>query len=180
MRRVTLLSYCCLAPSIFISLELSVDASGYMICSNVNMSDQQTCSWQFLVIVMFFAIFASIPIFIINGVYNRYFHPLAGFPGPFWSSITDLAKLSALSSSDITAFSLELHQKYGMISCGIWTSSHLVCSDYSDQVPLSALIQTCYLSATPRCSLSCTTRTWTRMSFGHLGLLGSIRRFSRL
>lgn len=23
-------------------------------------------------------------------IYNRYFHPLSVFPGPFWGSITDL------------------------------------------------------------------------------------------
>ena len=56
----------------------------------------------------------SLLIFIVRGIYNRYFHSLREFPGPFWSKITDLAKFSAISCSDITTYSLRLHKDYGM------------------------------------------------------------------
>ena len=58
-------------------------------------------------------LFLPLSTFVVRGVYNRYFHPLKDFPGPFWSSVTDLYKLYVLSSHDVTTFSLELHEKYG-------------------------------------------------------------------
>lgn len=54
--------------------------------------------------------------FLILGVYNRYLHPLSRFPGPFWSSITDLYKLSVLSSSDVSGLARKLHEQYGKAS----------------------------------------------------------------
>lgn len=54
-------------------------------------------------------------IFILLGIYNRYFHTLRHIPGPFWGSVTDFYKLCALVSQDVSQFSLELHQKYGPI-----------------------------------------------------------------
>ncbi|KAL2042252.1 hypothetical protein N7G274_004740 [Stereocaulon virgatum] len=50
---------------------------------------------------------------IVRGIYNRYFHPLRGFPGPFWSSVTDLYKVYVLSSTDVSSLTLKLHEKYG-------------------------------------------------------------------
>ena len=92
------------------------------------MSYEGAFSWRLtLTVTLTLIILTGILIFVIKGIYNRYFHPLKDIPGPFWSSITDLAKLSALSSSDITAFSLELHQRYGMISRRMWTPSSPSC-----------------------------------------------------
>ena len=54
-------------------------------------------------------------IFVLFGVYNRYFHALRHIPGPFWGSVTDLYKFCALLSQDVSQFSLELHQKYGSL-----------------------------------------------------------------
>ncbi len=55
----------------------------------------------------------SLCIFVARGVYNRYYHPLRDFPGPFWSSFTDLYKLFVLSCSDVSSLGLELHKRYG-------------------------------------------------------------------
>lgn len=55
-------------------------------------------------------------ILVLRGVYNRYLHPLSKTPGPFWASITDLYKLSALWSGDVSEFAIRLHQRYGTSS----------------------------------------------------------------
>ncbi|KAH8593870.1 cytochrome P450 oxidoreductase [Bisporella sp. PMI_857] len=46
-------------------------------------------------------------------VYNRYFHPLKDFPGPFWASITSLWYYRAIITSDYKSYQLEIHRKYG-------------------------------------------------------------------
>ncbi|OTB02431.1 hypothetical protein M426DRAFT_13577 [Hypoxylon sp. CI-4A] len=46
-------------------------------------------------------------------VYNRYFHPLAGFPGPFLGSLTEWYLVYVICS--VPTFGLELHKKYGPI-----------------------------------------------------------------
>lgn len=50
-----------------------------------------------------------------QGIYNRYFHPLRGQPGPIWASLTDLYKLYALWAKHIPTSQLALHKKYGML-----------------------------------------------------------------
>lgn len=45
------------------------------------------------------------------GFYNRYFHCLKNFPGPFWGSVTDLYLFYHLVA--IPTHGLELHQRYG-------------------------------------------------------------------
>ena len=78
------------------------------------MYDETGSEWPCVFTVIFVAgLLATFLIFLVKGIYDRYFHPLQDFPGPFWGSVTDLSKLSALSTSDITAVSLELHRKYG-------------------------------------------------------------------
>ena len=48
-----------------------------------------------------------------NALYNRYFHPLHRFPGPFWGSVTDLYHTYLLSTSQVHLKQLRLHQAYG-------------------------------------------------------------------
>ncbi|KAF6824782.1 isotrichodermin C-15 hydroxylase [Colletotrichum plurivorum] len=46
-------------------------------------------------------------------VYQRYFHPLAAYPGPFWASITDLWQVNQFLSLRQPYNLTELHEKYG-------------------------------------------------------------------
>lgn len=48
-------------------------------------------------------------------VYQRYFHPLAKYPGPFWASITPFWKLWQFLNYRLPQSILELHQKYGAV-----------------------------------------------------------------
>ena len=45
-------------------------------------------------------------------VYNRYFHPLAGFPGPVMGSLTEWYLVYVICS--VPTYGLELHRRYGM------------------------------------------------------------------
>ncbi|SPO04691.1 probable cytochrome P450 CYP3/CYP5/CYP6/CYP9 subfamilies [Cephalotrichum gorgonifer] len=53
---------------------------------------------------------AAFPIYVI---YQRYFHPLAGYPGPFWASLTDLWQVRQYFSLKQPYNLTELHEKYG-------------------------------------------------------------------
>lgn len=46
-------------------------------------------------------------------VYQRYFHPLAGYPGPFLASFTDLWQVRQYLSLKQPYTLTELHEKYG-------------------------------------------------------------------
>ena len=48
-----------------------------------------------------------------NALYNRYFHPLHRFPGPFWGSVTDLYHTYLLGTGQVHLKQLRLHQSYG-------------------------------------------------------------------
>ncbi|KAK0755827.1 hypothetical protein N5P37_011608 [Trichoderma harzianum] len=48
-------------------------------------------------------------------IYQRYFHPLAKFPGEFAASITDFTKASYFCSLSIDKKILSLHEKYGPV-----------------------------------------------------------------
>ncbi|QYT00078.1 hypothetical protein H0G86_007182 [Trichoderma simmonsii] len=48
-------------------------------------------------------------------IYQRYFHPLAKFPGEFTASITDFKKASYFWSLSIDKKILSLHEKYGPV-----------------------------------------------------------------
>jgi hypothetical protein len=50
---------------------------------------------------------------LLRGIYNRYFHPLAHFPGPFWGSVSDFYKLWIIYKRDAHTLGLQLHKKYG-------------------------------------------------------------------
>lgn len=46
-------------------------------------------------------------------VYQRCFHPLAGYPGPFWASLTDLWQVGQFLSLKQPYNLTELHEKHG-------------------------------------------------------------------
>lgn len=70
-------------------------------------------SWQFLLSsYLLIILLLGLSAVIVNGVYNRYFHPLSKFPGPFWASVTDLYLVYMISS--VPTYGLELHKKHGM------------------------------------------------------------------
>lgn len=50
-----------------------------------------------------------------RGIYNRYFHPLRHFPGPFWASLSDFFKLWILHTKQAHTLGLEYHEKYGPV-----------------------------------------------------------------
>lgn len=52
---------------------------------------------------------------IYRAIYNRYFHPLRGFPGPFWGSISDFFKLWILSTKQAHTLGLKYHAEYGPV-----------------------------------------------------------------
>ena len=72
--------------------------------------------YMILVLVLCFAAF------IIRGVYNRYFHPLHRFPGPFWGSVTDFYKFYMITT--VPTFGLQLHKKYGWSYAGVYWLSY--------------------------------------------------------
>lgn len=45
--------------------------------------------------------------------YNRYFHPLRHFPGPFWGSITDIYNTYLFGTSRNHLKMLHVHKRYG-------------------------------------------------------------------
>ena len=47
------------------------------------------------------------------GFYNRYLHPLSGFPGPFWASVSSFHFPFLLSGKLFHVEEQALHQKYG-------------------------------------------------------------------
>ena len=50
-----------------------------------------------------------------RGVYNRYFHPLRDFPGPFWASVSDFFKLWILHTKQAHTLGQKYHKKYGPV-----------------------------------------------------------------
>lgn len=48
-------------------------------------------------------------------IYQRYLHPLAKFPGPFWASITNFWKVYELSTLALPTRMCRVHEKYGPV-----------------------------------------------------------------
>jgi len=48
-------------------------------------------------------------------IYQRFFHPLSKFPGPFLASLTDLWKIYNLASHRAPEMMQDLHDRYGQI-----------------------------------------------------------------
>lgn len=47
--------------------------------------------------------------------YQKLFHPLAKYPGPFWASLTDLWSLSLSMQGDWPEATERLHARYGPV-----------------------------------------------------------------
>lgn len=50
-----------------------------------------------------------------NMIYNRYFHPLRHFPGPFWASVSDFWKLYFCMTKETHTRGIKLHDRYGRL-----------------------------------------------------------------
>ncbi|KAL2827258.1 hypothetical protein BJY01DRAFT_255781, partial [Aspergillus pseudoustus] len=48
-------------------------------------------------------------------VYYRYLHPLAGYPGPFWASLTNLWKVYECWTMALPSRMCDAHAKYGPV-----------------------------------------------------------------
>lgn len=64
-----------------------------------------------------FGLFLSITVFyaLYRAVYNRYFHPLRHFPGPFRGSVSDFLKLWILHTKQAHTLGLKYHKIYGPV-----------------------------------------------------------------
>lgn len=57
------------------------------------------------------AIFAVVILALIcHAIYNRYYHPLHKFPGPFWGSVTDLYNTYLFGTRQVHIEQLRLHE----------------------------------------------------------------------
>lgn len=54
-------------------------------------------------------------VFVLQGIYNQYLHPLHHFPGPFWGGFTDFYKLYIFAATHIPSQTMKLHARYGLI-----------------------------------------------------------------
>ena len=63
------------------------------------------------------AVEIAVPLYLLYclscGIYNKFFHPLRKFPGPFWASITDLWYFRVVRYGEGRKVHWGLHQKYG-------------------------------------------------------------------
>lgn len=50
-----------------------------------------------------------------RAIYNRYFHPLRHFPGPFWASLSDFFKLWIMHTKQSHTLGLKYHEQYGPV-----------------------------------------------------------------
>ena len=55
----------------------------------------------------------SVIVFAAQLVYNRYFHPLSGIPGPFWASISKFWSIWHTSRGRVHVVHVASHRKYG-------------------------------------------------------------------
>lgn len=62
-----------------------------------------------------YALFAGLALLAAYVVYQRIFHPLARYPGPFWASLTDLWSLFLSTNGDWPRQMQALHRKYGPV-----------------------------------------------------------------
>jgi len=61
-------------------------------------------------------IIASLPVlFVLYVIYQRFFHPLAKVPGPYWASITRLWMVKHSIDGDMHRTMIALHEKHGSL-----------------------------------------------------------------
>lgn len=59
---------------------------------------------------------ALVSYLLLGAIYNRYFHPLSQFPGPFWGSITNFHQaFKLLRVGSEPAIVADLHRRYGPV-----------------------------------------------------------------
>ena len=68
----------------------------------------QSVLYMFITTSLAFLIFLAVFI-----IYQRFFHPLASFPGPFLASLTDLWQVHQFLTLKQPYHLTELHEKYG-------------------------------------------------------------------
>ena len=59
--------------------------------------------------------YAAVFFFAVYAIYQRYFHPLANIPGPFWASVTRLWLVQKTRTLQRHRIEMDLHKKYGKI-----------------------------------------------------------------
>lgn len=69
--------------------------------------------WQYCPYFTRLAITVIIGAVVGNIIYNRYFHPLRHFPGPFWASVSDFWKLYICMTKESHTRGIKLHDIYG-------------------------------------------------------------------
>jgi hypothetical protein len=67
--------------------------------------------------------------FVLSCVYNRYFHPLSKFPGPFWASVSNFWKLYIVITKESHTRGIKYHEKYGksLFDYQLCKSSQMYC-----------------------------------------------------
>lgn len=78
----------------------------YLDIFHINLQMPNTVVFCYIIAISLFSYILSV------AVYNRFFHPLAKFPGPFLGAMTDWYLVYVICS--VPTFGLELHKKYGM------------------------------------------------------------------
>ena len=111
-----------------------------------------------------FLLFAAL---FVTGIYNRYFHTLSKYPGPFWGSVTDFYKFYMITS--VPTLGLELHKKHGS---RYLASTSKQCAYYLLQGQSSVWHQICYPSVIQTSFPKSITGKPTKPPGIALGLLG--------
>jgi hypothetical protein len=80
--------------------------------------------------VLYFLLAASLAL-LFQVIYNRFFHPLANIPGPFWASLTRIWWLLVAAGGNQHEVHVAIHKKYGILRL-IFNLMKLSLIDYKD------------------------------------------------
>ena len=83
--------------------------------------------------ILYTALILCVLAFFAKGCYNRYFHPLSDYPGPFWASVTDFYILFTIKS--IPTRGLKMHGQYGRWPFMI-PKFHMLATKYTSTGPI--------------------------------------------